>query len=349
MRDIRQFIVNDHEYLINAMTQIEKNAYGVVFVVDNESHLVGAVSDGDVRRWIVKSHTVDVSVNEMMHKSPRYVLENQETRARQLLEEYRLKAIPVLNKDKQIVDVVTPQFNKKTISEEKLNDVPIVVMAGGKGTRLFPYTKVLPKPLIPVGDVPIIEHIIEQFGKYGAKKYYLIVNHMKNLIKAYFAESVADYEVEFVEEEKPLGTGGGLSLLKGIIKETCVLTNCDILIRDNLLEAYRFHKENQNAITMICSLQKIQIPYGVIEIGSDNNILEMKEKPEMSFFTNTGCYFIEPYVLEVLEDNCSIDFPDIIQKCKDLGYKVGAFPTSSEAWLDMGNPDELDRMRAMLT
>jgi len=221
-------------------------------------------------------------------------------------------------------------------------------MAGGLGTRLYPYTKILPKPLIPIGEIPIVEHIMNRFHLYGSTQFYLIVNHKKNMIKAYFNEIERNYKVSYIDEDKPLGTGGGLSLLKGKINSTFILSNCDILIEEDYEKIYDYHKKEKNLITMICSLKNIQIPYGVIEIGENGEIESMKEKPELSFFTNTGMYIVEPKVIEELKNDMSIGFPDIIESYMSQGEKVGIYPISESSWLDMGQLDEMEEMRRTL-
>ena len=222
------------------------------------------------------------------------------------------------------------------------------MMAGGKGTRLYPYTKILPKPLIPIGDIPIAEHIINHFREYGCRDFFLIVNHKKNMIKAYFNELDKDYNINYIEEEIPLGTGGGLSLLKGKISSTFILTNCDTLIEEDMAKIVKCHKERQNLITIVCALQNVQIPYGVVNVGNDGRIESMEEKPNLSFLTNTGCYIVEPEVIEKLETGKAIGFPEVVEKYKAKGAKVGVFPISERAWMDMGQMDELEKMKKRL-
>lgn len=168
------------------------------------------------------------------------------------------------------------------------------------------------------------------------------------MIKAYFNELEKDYSLTFVSEEKPLGTGGGLSLLKGSIQGTFILTNCDILIDEDLGKAYRHHKEQGNEITMICSLKNYILPYGIVNIGQNGNINSIQEKPEMSFYTNTGCYFVESEVVERLTYNEFVDFPNIISEYLEEGRKVGVYPIGENAWLDMGQMDEMEKMKARL-
>ncbi|MDF2877898.1 MAG: Nucleoside-diphosphate-sugar pyrophosphorylase family protein, partial [Clostridia bacterium] len=187
-----------------------------------------------------------------------------------------------------------------------------------------------------------------RFNKYGCKDFFLIVNHKKNMIKAYFNEIEKDYFVTYIDEDKPLGTGGGLSLLRGRINKTFILSNCDILIEEDYEKIYEYHKKEKNLITMICSLKKIKIPYGVIEIGKNGEIDSMKEKPEISFFTNTGCYIVEPKIIEELKNEESIGFPDIIERYRNAGEKIGVYPISENAWMDMGQLDDMEEMRKRL-
>ena len=168
------------------------------------------------------------------------------------------------------------------------------------------------------------------------------------MIKAYYNEIQRDCKLYFVDEDEPLGTGGGLSLLKGRISSPFILTNCDILIREDFTKIYKHHKKHGNIITMVCSLKNFSIPYGVVEIGEDGEIAKMKEKPSLSFFTNTGCYIVEPQVINELEDRTAVGFPDIIEKCKCQGKKVGVYPINENDWLDMGQLDELENMRKKL-
>lgn len=261
------------------------------------------------------------------------------------MKEFSIEALPVLSEEGSLVSVVL--WNDE-VSKKRKNNFPVVMMAGGFGTRLYPYTRILPKPLIPIGDIPIAEHIINRFYNTGSKEFHLIVNHKKNMIKAYFNEITKDYKVNYADEDTPLGTGGGLSLLKGKIDSTFVLTNCDILIEEDYDKIYSYHKREKNLITMVCSLKNIKIPYGVIEIDDNGQISGMKEKPELSFFTNTGMYIVEPIVIEKLDINKSIGFPEIIEMHQAAGEKIGVYPISENAWLDMGQIDEMEKMRIRL-
>ena len=222
--------------------------------------------------------------------------------------------------------------------------LPVVIMAGGKGTRLDPYTRVLPKPLIPVGELPIIEHIMSRFEDYGCSDFHVIVNYKRQLMKAYFNESSRHYDMIWYDEERPLGTGGGLYLLKGRIRETFFLTNCDILLQSDYAGMVKFHRDNGNAITMIGAYKSLTIPYGVVDIGVNGVVEAMREKPELSFLTNTGMYIVEPEVLADIPDDTVITFPEIMEIQREKGNKVAVYPVSEEEWMDMGQLDELREM-----
>ena len=346
MMEITELTIEENNTILEAMQKLDYVASKVLFVV-KEERLIAALTDGDIRRWILNQGDLKALVKEVANYNPKFLLEEDSSQARKYMKEYCIEAVPIVNRDSRIVRIVF--WNEsELISESSKLKIPVVMMAGGLGTRLWPYTKILPKPLIPVGDTPIAEHIINQFCKYGCNDFYLIVNHKKNMIKAYFNELSKAYTVNFVDEETLLGTGGGLSLLKGKINSTFILTNCDILVREDFRKIYQLHKEKKHVITMVCSLKNFSIPYGVVEIGEYGNIEAMKEKPQLSFFTNTGCYIVEPEVIEELEENVSIGFPDIIEKYKQQGKRVGVYPIGEKAWMDMGNMEELKRMEKIL-
>ncbi len=338
--------IEEDKSILDAMCQLDRSGKKILFV-HKDKKLLASLTDGDIRRWILKKGDLQMPVQCAANYQPRFLYEQEEDLAMRLIKELGIDAIPIVNNEYFIQKIV---FANDTSQKHKKFDIeiPVVIMAGGLGTRLSPYTKILPKPLIPVGEYPIVEHIIHQFCLYGCRQYYMIVNYKRNMIKAYFDEIDKEYQLEFVTEEKPLGTGGGISLLKGKIKDTFILTNCDILIDDDLTKAYKQHKESGNMITMVCSLKNFTIPYGVVNIGEDGMIQSMQEKPHMSFFTNTGCYFVEPEVIEDLEYNKPADFPTVIEKYMEEGKRIGVYPIGEEAWLDMGQLDELDKMKTRL-
>lgn len=343
---MNEMYIGEEQTILQAMQQLDRTSKKILFVNDN-GKLLGTVTDGDIRRWILNKGDLQAPIKCVANFQPKFLYEEQENLAMHVMKEYCIDAIPIINKDHIIKTVVFMNSPKQEVGRFD-KDIPVVMMAGGLGTRLSPYTNILPKPLIPIGDYPIAEHIINRFRSYGCNSFYLIVNYKRNMIKAYFDDIDKDYSLDYITEGKALGTGGGISLLKGKVKETFILTNCDILIEDDLTKAYKQHIESNNLITMVCSLKNFTIPYGVVNIGEDGIIESMQEKPNLSFFTNTGCYIVEPEVIEEMEYNEPADFPDIIEKYRKEGKKVGVYPIGENAWLDMGQLEELEKTKCRL-
>lgn len=343
--EIKDFLINEESTIMEAMQQLDKVAKKVLFIT-REGQFVASITDGDIRRWILKKGNLEARVKDMANYNPKFLLEEEKSKAKSYIKKNNIEALPILDKSGSIISIVLR--NDEEYGIKKNLNVPVVIMSGGLGTRLYPYTKILPKPLIPIGEIPIVEHIINHFNNFGINQFYLVVNHKKNMIKAYFNEIEKSYTVEYADEDIQLGTGGGLSLLKGKINTTFVLSNCDILIEEDYEKIYNYHKRENNLITMVCSLKKVIIPYGVIEINDLGEIENMKEKPELSFFANTGMYFVEPKVIEELESNRVVGFPDIIEEYKNRGEKIGIYPIGENNWMDMGQIDEMEKMRRRL-
>ena len=340
--DFSSILIGREACLRDAMRKLDDLNCKILFVADNNV-LIGSLTDGDIRRFLLDGGKIEDSA-EMAANHNVHTASNAAEAAR-LLKQADYVAIPIVNSKNEILDIYRDKHIKKKCNPI---NIPVVINAGGKGTRLDPFTRVLPKPLIPVGELPIIEHIMRGFIDYGCNEFHTIVNYKKQLIKSFFSESERQYDISFYDEKEPLGTGGGLSLLKGKLHETFFFTNCDILLRSNFESIYRFHKEHNNMITMVCAYKNFVVPYGVVSMGENGQILEMREKPEMSFLTNTGVYIVEPEVLEDIEDNVSIGFPDIIEKQKAKGKNVAVYPISENEWLDMGQLPELEQMRKKL-
>ena len=342
---ISDYIISEDTSVIEAMKIIDAGAQGCAFVCEGKK-LLAAISDGNIRRYILNNGDLMAPIKEVANYSPKFKYTNEIIDYDDYMHRKSIGALPIVDDNKNIVDIVF--YNDKSQLNKEQLKLPVVMMAGGKGVRLYPYTKILPKPLIPIGDLPIAEIIINEIKKYACTDYYMIVNHKKNMIKAYFNEIKKDYNVQYIDEDKPLGTGGGLSLLKGMINSTFILTNCDILIRSDLAKIYKEHVEKKNIITMVCCKKPIEVPYGVIEASDDGGIVSMVEKPKIEMLTNTGLYFVEPCVIDELEDDTPIGFPDIIAKYKDAGKRVGIYSIEEDEWLDMGQPEELERMKKIL-
>lgn len=342
---IQDILIDPQATILQAMEQLDKTGMGVLFDAP-QGILKGVVTDGDIRRYILAGGKLEGNATGAVNTSPKSLLLEQRTFAKQMMQQHCIKALPLLDKEGRIKDVVFA--DGLDIDSHIHANLPVVMMAGGLGSRLYPYTKILPKPLIPIGDVPIAEHIINRFVDMGCDRFWLVVNYKKNMIKSYFNELEKPYQVDYVDEEKPLGTGGGLSLLKGKLNSTFFLTNCDILIDADFGDVYRLHKNSGNWITMVCAVKHFTIPYGVVEITEDGKISTMQEKPEMNFLTNTGVYVVEPQVIDLIEPDTPTPFTDLIEKVTQQGGKAGVYPVSEQSWMDMGQLEELDNMRRRL-
>lgn len=339
----QDYCIFKNQSIREAMKRLDKTKPQILFIVDGKN-LLASLTDGDIRRFLLNGGQLDDIVLLAGNCNPKVA--TNVLKAKGLYNTEDFVAIPIINDNGELEEVY---FGN---NRDKLNlanlDLPVVINAGGKGTRLEPYTKILPKPLIPVGEIPIIEHIMQQFGQYACNKFHIIVNYKKELMKAYFVENDDKYDICWYDETKPLGTGGGLCYLKGKVDTTFFFTNCDNLLLSNYDSIVRFHKSNNNAVTMVCAYKNFTIPYGVINMGINGSIESMQEKPEYSFLTNTGIYVVEPEVLEEIDFEEAIGFPDVITKIQEKGMKVAVYPVSEYEWLDMGQMTELEKMRERL-
>lgn len=325
----------------DAMNKLNEAEPKILFVVD-EGVLLGALTDGDVRRYLLSGGKLEDEAYSAANHNP--ICAKSLSEAAGIFDEKNCFAVPVIEDAGKLKDIFVGQ---REVSYPKLG-IPVVINAGGRGTRLDPFTRVLPKPLIPVGDMPIIEHIMQRFMQYGCDEFHIIVNYKKELIKTYFNECECNYNITWYDEEKPLHTGGGLWLLKNKLDSPFFFIACDTLILADYESMLKFHKSGNNSITMACAYKNMTLPYGIVEMGKDGVISAIKEKPQMSFLTNTGMYLINPEVLKDIEDNVPLKFTDLMETECRLGNKVAVFPISENDWLDMGEMKELDRMRDRL-
>ena len=213
-------------------------------------------------------------------------------------------------------------------------------MAGGKGVRLDPFTRILPKPLIPLGNDPVIKVIMDEFHKSGISHFYISLQEKERMVRAYFHDYALDYHIEYVQEDKPLGTAGALRHLEEKMKGTFFVSNCDIIIHTDYGAFYDFHKKGGYALTMVGSMRQYTIPYGVCEMDNGGVLTAIREKPRYDFLVNTGLYLLEPAVLRCIPKNKYFDMTDLVKKVKDSGMKVGVFPVSENSWIDVGQLSE---------
>lgn len=348
MEMLNKLTGNDSLTIVDAMGKIDQNSKGILFITDQNGILQGALTDGDIRRWLMNSGEITASVTNAMNSSPISLQEERKSDAFKIMNKKQITALPLIDCEKKVVDVVFLSDSEKPVAKGKLKDIPVVVMAGGKGTRLYPYTKILPKPLVPIGDTPIVERIIDYYTDFGMDKFYLTVNYKKNMIRSYFEDINRSYEITYVEEDKPLGTGGSIKLIDDEITRPFFITNCDALILADYYDIYQYHLKSENDITMVSALKNYQVPYGVMHTGSNGILESMEEKPKLSYFINTGMYIINPSVIELIPDNVMFHMTNLVEKVMEKGGKVGTYPVSEDSFLDMGEFDEMKRMEEKL-
>lgn len=345
METTNNFICIDSISVVDAMGLIDANSKGIIFVIDKDGKLIGALTDGDIRRWILNSGELSAPVSCAMNKSPLCL--KDKTDAINLMSEKCITAVPIVDENKCIIDIcfLSDQRNRK---KHSLVGIPVVVMAGGRGTRLYPYTKILPKPLIPIGETPIVERIIDYYTEFGMKDFYMTVNYKKAMIRSYFDEVSKDYTIHYVEEEKPLGTGGSIKLIPQKFDRPLFVTNCDALIIADYSDIYKYHLESKNVITMVSALKNFQVPYGVLHTGDNGTLESMEEKPKLSYFINTGMYIINPEAIDLIPDDMVFHMTHLVEKVMAQGGKVGTYPVSEDSFLDMGELSEMRRMEEKL-
>ena len=324
----------------DALKQLEETERKTLFVVDDENRLIGTLTDGDIRRWILSEGSLDGMVESVCNTQPYVVCENYDPeQIKQVMLDKKIGCIPVVNDRREIIEVL---FWENLFGEAlarkpaKPLGLPVVIMAGGKGTRLDPFTKILPKPLIPLGNKTVIEIIIDSFVDCGIDKFYISVNYKSKIIKSYFEELEPSYAVEYIHEDQPLGTAGSLRNLSGKLDSSLIVTNCDIIIKADYYDIVEYHAINDNDITLVASLKNYNIPYGVCEIENGGTLKCITEKPEYSFLVNTGLYVLKPETLELIPENEFFHITQLIEKVKETGGKVGVYPISDKSWIDTG-------------
>ncbi len=335
-----------------AMESLDKTAEKVLLVVNDEEKLIGSLTDGDIRRYILREQDLLGTIENAYNKNPIFVFQEDFDRekVKKIFAENKMSLIPILDQSRKIVDYVTWEkvFGNDRRSENRKLDIPVVIMAGGSGTRLEPFTKVLPKPLVPVGEKPVIDHIIDNFRAYGICEFYLTIHRMSKIIRAYFEEKSPDYSIDFFEEDEPRGTAGGLKLLANKLKRPFFVSNCDIIIKTDYADLYRFHTKNSYDISLVASVKQFNIPYGICELNGIGSLNKIQEKPKYSFLVNTGLYVLNPSVIDLIPDNKLFHITHLLDKVRENKGTIGVYPISEKAWIDVGQWAEYRKALKMI-
>ena len=299
------------------------------------------VSVGDVQRAIIGGASIDSPVAALPERVNLTVdaADGREA-ARALLLRYRAPYTPALTADGGVARVFFwEEFFETEPLPPRVNlaHVPVVIMAGGLGSRLRPLTNVIPKPLIPVGDRSILEHILDRFSQVGCSRFHLTVNYLADVLR-YYVDHRTEYaeRVTYVDEPTPLGTAGSLHLLAGELQETFFVTNCDILIDQDYSEIYEYHRERGNIMTVVTALRHHSVAYGTVESDHEGRLTRLVEKPELTYAINAGMYILEPELLVRIPRDRVFHITELIESLRAAGERVGVFPVSEGSWHDIG-------------
>ena len=343
--------ISENNTIVNCMKILNKTGLKCLIVVDKNKKLIGSLTDGDIRRGILMDMSLSSKIKKIYNRKPLYLIKGKYSiiEVKKIFKETDVGLLPIINNKKIVVDYTNDIEAIGIERNIRLKKVISIIMAGGKGTRLLPYTQILPKPLVPINGKAIIEHIIEKFLSYGVNKFNLTVNYKSIILKSFFKELNPKYSVKFSEEAKPLGTAGGLNAYKNKIQEPFFITNCDVIINADYIDIYDFHKKNKNDITLVATSKNYNIPYGVCNLDKKGNFLSIKEKPKYNFLTNSGLYVLSPNILNLIPKNKIFQMTDLIAKAKKKEKKIGIYPIEEHCWIDIGEWSEYKKAIAMFS
>lgn len=318
---------------------IDKNSTQIALIINEKSQLIGVVTDGDVRRGLLKGVNLDNSVELIMNTNPIFAsMEDSKDQIWSLMKSKLIHQIPIVDEENRVVDVL---FLEDFI-QPKFKDNWVVLMAGGLGNRLKPLTDSCPKPLLKVGHKPILETIIENFNEQGFNNFYISINYKAEMVKEYFRDgSRWGIKLNYIHEYKRMGTAGGLGLLPEKPSQPLIVMNGDLLTKVNFGKLLNFHLKQNTVATMCVREFEFQVPYGVAKI-IDNQLIDIEEKPVQLFFVSAGIYVINPEVLELIPKDTSLDMPELFKKLIKLRKGVAVFPIR-EYWMDIGQIGDYEK------
>jgi dTDP-glucose pyrophosphorylase len=346
MMDIRALCVGPDNTIRDVMSTIDRNAKGIALLVDQGRHLVGTITDGDIRRAILAGISLDASAYELLehkksdprcHEPITAPVGTSDVELLRLMRQYTVHQIPLLDEARRVVELAEID---RIVGEERL-PLQAVVMAGGFGTRLRPLTEELPKPMLPVGDRPLLELIVDGLRQAGVHRVHVTTHYMSEKIRQHFGDgSEFGVDMRYVSEEKPLGTAGALSLMERP-EEPLLVINGDILTRVDFRALLAFHQEHAADLTVGVRQYEFQVPYGVLECDGPS-VRRVSEKPIYTFFVNAGIYLLNPSVHEHIPQDCRFDMTDLIERLTSTDHTVVSFPVV-EYWLDIGQLDDYEK------
>ncbi len=345
MKNNNKLLIGEEETIKRAIIKIKKNGTRTVVVINNKKLLLGTLTEGDIQKALLKNVKINSSIKSLYNKSPKKININNinHDKISKIFIKGQYGALPVVDSKNIVQKIITwPQiFNSKKV-RQKLKNIDVLIMAGGKGERLKPYTEILPKPLIPINSKPMLEHIIDNFTYFNFNKFHLVLNHQADLIKSYFQSKKNNYKINYVQEPRTLGTAGGIYFVKKINSDDFIIANCDTLFKIDYNKFYDDHKKNNNFITLAVSKTQHVFPYGFCKLKS-NNLISIDEKPKFNFIANTGLYFVKKEIIKLIPKNKKFEMTDLIEKCLKNKHKTGVYQIPSDSWTDLGQLSDLQK------
>ena len=325
-----------------AWETIDRGTMQIALVIDRDCHLLGTVTDGDIRRAVLHGKGLEVPITEVMNASPvTGLLEETNDSWQRTMHRHSLRHLPILDTRGCVVDLA-----RYSMPLEPERSTPVVIMAGGLGTRLRPLTDNTPKPLIPVGPKPVLETIIENFADQGFINIHLCLNYMGDKIRKHFGNGGAlGVNITYLQEDRRLGTAGALSLLPGHPSEPVIVMNGDLLTKIDFVRLLDFHNRQGFIATMAMREHRQQVPYGVLKIGEGYVVQELVEKPVERYYVNAGIYILNPETLGHVPNQSFYDMPTLFNTLMSNGEKVGGFPLR-DYWVDIGRLEDLEQASA---
>ena len=343
MKKYEELCISSGSTILVALKQMD-TTHRKLLIVTKEGKFYNLLSIGDIQRAILKGEDLNNPLDGILRTETNVATIHQNrAEIEQYVRAHKTEFMPIVDDNQQLVDVIFWEdiFHTRVDRHTQDFNLPVVIMAGGQGSRLRPLTNVLPKPLIPIGDQTLMEDIMDRFVECGCHNFYVSVNYKADFIRRYFDNlDKPQYHIEYFQEDKPLGTAGSLHLLKERIKKTFFVSNCDIIIDEDYSEILDYHQQNNNEITVVAALRNYSIPYGTMETSEGGLLTSLTEKPNLTFKINTGMYILEPHLINEIPSDRLYHITFLIEKLINEGRKVGVFPISEGSWTDIGNWSE---------